>query len=85
MRLGVLGRIELALLLAVFWVQAGRVMMIGLELLDFVRLANLADRFIAGPLEVLTALSIQCYALIGVFVLGLRAAWRERCGLRFKS
>jgi hypothetical protein len=77
MRLGVLGRIVLALLLAGFWVQAGRVMMIGLELLDFDGLANPVDRFIAGPLEVLTALSVQCYALIGIFALGILAAWRK--------
>jgi hypothetical protein len=77
MGLGVLGRIVLALLLAGFWIQAARGMMIGLELLDFVRLANPEDRLIAGPLEILTALSIQCYALLGIFALGLLAAWRH--------
>jgi hypothetical protein len=70
-------RIVLLLLLAVLWLPPWEVMQYGLACIDLIRPPNPEGRWIAGPLEILTVLSVPCYALIGIFALGFRAAWRK--------
>jgi len=50
----------------------------GLILLDAAHPANDHYRWIATPLETLTALSIPSYALVGLFVLTLLAVGRNK-------
>jgi hypothetical protein len=67
------GREVLLLLLAVLWIEARLVMEHGLILLDAAHPANDFNRWIATPLLTVTALSLPCYALVGLFVMTLLA------------
>lgn len=67
------GREVMVLLLAMLWIEARLVMEHGLILLDAAHPANAYGNWIATPLEALTALSLPCYALVGLFVLTLLA------------
>ncbi len=73
---GGMGREVVVLLLAVFWIEARMVMEHGLILLGADHSVNAYGQWLATPLETLTALSIPCYALIGLFVMAL---WIVRC------
>jgi hypothetical protein len=66
-----IGRIVLVSLLAVLWLQPAKVMTFGLGVLDAAGLARPGGRWVAGPLATLTALSIPCYALVGIFGLAI--------------
>jgi hypothetical protein len=70
---GGMGREVMVLLLAMLWIEARLVMEHGLILLDAAHPANAYGNWIATPLETLTALSLPCYALVGLFVLTLLA------------
>src|SRR5579875_85943 len=75
---GGVGREVVVLLLAVLWIEPRMVMEHGLILLDAAHPANDHYRWIATPLETLTALSIPSYALVGLFVLTLLAVGRNK-------
>lgn len=75
---GGMGREMGVLLLAVLWVEARIVIEHGLILLDAAHPADDYDRWIATPLETLTALSIPCYAVVGLFLLTLLVADRNQ-------
>src|SRR5262249_33500508 len=60
-------RIVLVGLLALLSFDLGKVMTFGLGVLESLGLAN-AGHWVATPLATLTALSIPCYALVGIFL-----------------
>ena len=70
---GGMGREAMVLLLAMLCIEARLVMEHGLILLDAAHPPNAYGNWIATPLETLTALSLPCYALVGLFVLTLLA------------
>jgi hypothetical protein len=67
-------RIVLVVLLVVLWVQSEKIMEYGLQWLETTRLPRPGRLWVATPLETLTALSIPCYALTGLFALSIRRA-----------
>jgi hypothetical protein len=71
-------RIVLLLLLAVLCLDPGWVMLHGLRCLEWLGLSAGGPWWISPPLATLTALSIPCYALLGLFVLALWTALRSR-------
>lgn len=71
---GGIRREVVGLLLALLCVEARLVVEHGLILLDAAHSVNDYNRWVATPLETLTALSIPCYALVGLFVLALAIA-----------
>ncbi len=71
-------RIVLLSLLAVLWLEPGWVMLHGLRCLEWLGLTNGGPWWISPPLATLTALSIPCYALLGLFILALWTALRSR-------
>lgn len=73
---GGIGREAVVLLLAVLSIKVWLVVEHGLILLDAAHLANNSHRWLVTPLETVTALSVPCYALVGLFVLTLRAGGR---------
>jgi hypothetical protein len=75
---GGIGREVVVLLLAVLCVQALMVVEHGLILLDAAHPANNYNRWIVTPLETVTALSVPCYALVGLFVMTLLAGGRNQ-------
>jgi hypothetical protein len=68
---GGIGREMLLLLLAILWLQPRFVVEHGLILLGTLKAQSLYQDLVVGPLETVTALSVQTYALVGLFVLAL--------------
>lgn len=74
---GGMGRKVVVLLLAILWIEVRIVMEHGLSLLGATHSADAHGNWLATPMETLTALSIPCYALVGLFILALVAAGRN--------
>ena len=74
---GGMGREVMVLLLTVLCFPSGMVMEHVMILIDASHPPNAYGHWIATTLETLTALSVPCYALVGLFVLTMRAVRRE--------
>jgi hypothetical protein len=75
---GGIGREVAVLLLAVLCIQALMVVEHGLILLDAAHPVNNYHRWTVTPLATATAVSVPCYALVGLFVLTLLAGGRRQ-------
>jgi hypothetical protein len=73
-----LARLILLALLTVLWLEPGLVMIDGLRWLEWLGLTDGRPWWSATPAATLTALSIPCYALLGLFILALVTGVRPR-------